>query len=56
MGRTVRQKRKNRSSRPKVKQTNRPKKALNPLGNDLIAKNWSVLLPAYLVHLNHTDY
>ncbi|EHA51540.1 Nucleolar protein 16 [Pyricularia oryzae] len=41
MGRTVRQKRKNRSSRPKVKQTNRPKKALNPLGNDLIAKNWN---------------
>ncbi|ROV92635.1 hypothetical protein VPNG_09885 [Cytospora leucostoma] len=40
MGRDL-QKRKNRSSRPVVKQSNRLKKPLNPLGNSLIAKNWN---------------
>ncbi|KXH36213.1 ribosome biogenesis protein Nop16 [Colletotrichum simmondsii] len=36
---SVLQKKKRRSGRAKVK-TNRPKKLLNPLGNDIIAKNW----------------
>ncbi|KAG6356779.1 hypothetical protein INS49_014653 [Diaporthe citri] len=40
MGRDL-QKRKNRSSRPTVRQPNRLKKPLNPLGNSLIAKNWN---------------
>ncbi|KAL8321119.1 hypothetical protein RB597_007410 [Gaeumannomyces tritici] len=40
MGRTVRQKRKARSSRPKIQQSNKPKKQLNPLGNSIIARNW----------------
>ncbi|KUI71624.1 Nucleolar protein 16 [Cytospora mali] len=40
MGRDL-QKRKNRSSRPVIKQSNRLKKPLNPLGNSLIAKNWN---------------
>ncbi|KAL2179014.1 ribosome biogenesis protein Nop16 [Thermothelomyces heterothallicus CBS 202.75] len=40
MGREL-QKRKRRSSRPKIKMPNRRKKALNPLGNDIIAKNWN---------------
>ncbi|KKA28398.1 hypothetical protein TD95_000216 [Thielaviopsis punctulata] len=39
MGREL-QKRKNRSSRPKVRVPNSRKKALNPLGNNVIAKNW----------------
>lgn len=39
MGRDL-QKRKNRSSRPTVRQSNRLKKPLNPLGNSLIAQNW----------------
>ncbi|KAM7201753.1 nucleolar protein 16 [Naviculisporaceae sp. PSN 640] len=40
MGREL-QKRKNRSSRAKVKMPNRrSKKALNPMGNSIIAKNW----------------
>ncbi|KLU90081.1 hypothetical protein MAPG_09046 [Magnaporthiopsis poae ATCC 64411] len=41
MGRTVRQKRKARSSRPKIQQSNKPKKQLNPLGNSIIARNWN---------------
>ncbi|KAK4041660.1 ribosome biogenesis protein Nop16 [Parachaetomium inaequale] len=40
MGREL-QKRKRRSSRAKVTMPNRRKKALNPLGNDIIAKNWN---------------
>lgn len=40
MGRDL-QKRKNRSSRPTIRQPNRLKKPLNPLGNSLIAKNWN---------------
>ncbi|KAK3308716.1 ribosome biogenesis protein Nop16 [Chaetomium strumarium] len=40
MGREL-QKRKRRSSRPKVTMPNRRKKALNPLGNDIIAKSWN---------------
>ncbi|KAL2887763.1 Nucleolar protein 16 [Ceratocystis lukuohia] len=39
MGREL-QKRKNRSSRPKVVVPNSRKKALNPMGNNIIAKNW----------------
>src|SRR4051794_16783581 len=39
MGREL-QERKNRSSRPTVRQPNRRKKALNPSGNQLIAQNW----------------
>ncbi|KAK0720424.1 ribosome biogenesis protein Nop16 [Lasiosphaeris hirsuta] len=39
MGREL-QKRKRRSSRAKVTMPSRPKKALNPLGNDTIAQNW----------------
>lgn len=35
-----RQKRKQRSSRPTVRPPNKRKRLLNPLGNDLIAKNW----------------
>ncbi len=41
MGREL-QKRKRRSSRAKVTMPNRRKKALNPLGNDIIAKHWYV--------------
>lgn len=44
MGREL-QKRKRRSSRAKVTMPNRRKKALNPLGNDIIAKNWFVFTP-----------
>ncbi|KAK3904403.1 ribosome biogenesis protein Nop16 [Staphylotrichum tortipilum] len=40
MGREL-QKRKRRSSRAKVTMPNRRKKALNPLGNDTIAKHWN---------------
>ncbi|KAK3299409.1 ribosome biogenesis protein Nop16 [Chaetomium fimeti] len=40
MGREL-QKRKRRSSRAKVTMPNRRKKALNPLGNDIIAKAWN---------------
>ncbi|KAL1868288.1 Nucleolar protein 16 [Diaporthe australafricana] len=40
MGRDL-QKRKNRSSRPTIKQSNRLKKPLNPLGNSTIARNWN---------------
>ncbi|KAK4185202.1 ribosome biogenesis protein Nop16 [Podospora australis] len=40
MGREL-QKRKARSSRSKVKIVNRRKKALNPLGNSIIAQNWN---------------
>ncbi|KAK7750192.1 Nucleolar protein 16 [Diatrype stigma] len=41
MGRDL-QKRKRRSSRPAVKQhaSSKPHRLLNPLGNDIIAKNW----------------
>lgn len=42
MGREL-QKRKNRSSRPKVRVPNSRKKTLNPLGNNIIAKNWYAL-------------
>lgn len=46
MGREL-QKRKRRSSRPTVRQSNQPKRPLNPMGNGLIAKNWFVpLAPA----------
>ncbi|KAL1841704.1 hypothetical protein VTJ49DRAFT_6678 [Mycothermus thermophilus] len=41
MGREL-QKRKRRSSRPKIKMPNRRKKPLNPRGNDIIAKAWYV--------------
>ncbi|KAJ0117735.1 ribosome biosis protein nop16 [Diaporthe amygdali] len=40
MGRDL-QKRKNRSSRATIRQPNRLKKPLNPLGNSIIAKNWN---------------
>ncbi|KAL2018037.1 hypothetical protein VTK56DRAFT_1353 [Thermocarpiscus australiensis] len=40
MGREL-QKRKRRSSRPTVRPPNRRKKALNPLGNGIIAKSWN---------------
>jgi len=40
MGREL-QKRKNRSSRPTVRQPNRRRKALNPSGSQLIAQNWN---------------
>ena len=45
MGREL-QKRKRRSSRAKVTMPNRRKKALNPLGNDIIAKHWFVPTPS----------
>lgn len=44
MGREL-QKRKARSSRSKVKMPSRRKKALNPLGSSIIAKNWFSLSP-----------
>lgn len=44
MGRDL-QKRKARSSRPTIRQSNQPKKPLNPRGNSLIAKNWFVKWP-----------
>ncbi|KAJ4407861.1 Nucleolar protein 16 [Gnomoniopsis sp. IMI 355080] len=40
MGRDL-QKRKNRSSRPTIRQSNRLKKPLNPQGNSLVARNWN---------------
>ncbi|WYZ38834.1 hypothetical protein EsH8_III_000748 [Colletotrichum jinshuiense] len=40
MGREL-QKKKRRSGRQKVKMPNKPKRLLNPLGNDIIAKNWN---------------
>jgi nucleolar protein 16 len=40
MGREL-QKRKNRSSRPKIRQPVRRRKALNPSGSQLIAQNWN---------------
>lgn len=43
MGRDL-QKRKRRSSRPTIKQSNKSKKPLNPRGNNLVAKSWFVLV------------
>ncbi|OLN85021.1 Nucleolar protein 16 [Colletotrichum chlorophyti] len=40
MGRDL-QKKKRRSGRAKIRQPNKPKRLLNPLGNDIIAKNWN---------------
>lgn len=40
MGRDL-QKRKRRSSRPTIKQSNKPKKPLNPRGNSIVAKAWN---------------
>ncbi|CAK7220054.1 Nucleolar protein 16 [Sporothrix bragantina] len=40
MGRSVRQKRKARSSRPTVRPLNNRKKPVNPTGNAIIAANW----------------
>lgn len=39
---SVRQKRKRRSSRATVRQSNKPKNPINPKGNSIIAKNWYV--------------
>ena len=44
MGRSVRQKRKGRSSRPVIKQSNSRKRPLNPTGNAIIAENWYAAL------------
>ncbi|OAA68726.1 cell division protein [Niveomyces insectorum RCEF 264] len=44
MGRTVRQKRKGRSSRPVVKQPASRKRPTNPTGNVIIAENWDKAL------------
>lgn len=52
MGREL-QKRKNRSSRPRV-QTHKSKKVLNPRGNDIVAKNWFVV-HFYLQLIPHTQ-
>lgn len=58
MGRDL-QKRKRRSSRPAIKQhaSSKPHRLLNPLGNDIIAKNWFVvlLLTPTLTH-THTPW
>lgn len=43
MGREL-QKKKRRSGRPPVRQSNRTKKILNPRGNSVIAKNWYAAL------------
>ena len=51
MGRSVRQKRKARSSRPVVRQSNTRKKQLNPFGNDTIAQNWYMLYSAHTMIL-----
>ncbi|KAL1899913.1 Nucleolar protein 16 [Sporothrix stenoceras] len=40
MGRSVRQKRKARSSRPTVRQSNNRARPVNPTGNAIIAENW----------------
>lgn len=40
MGRSVRQKRKARSSRPVVTQSNNRRRPVNPTGNAIIAENW----------------
>lgn len=52
MGREL-QKKKNRSSIPKIKLKPKSKKHANPLGNPIIAANWQVPLPA-LPPLNYT--
>lgn len=39
MGREI-QKKKRRSGRQPIRQSNKPKNPLNPLGNSIIAKNW----------------
>lgn len=39
MGREI-QKKKRRSNRQPIRQSNQRKKALNPLGNSIIARNW----------------
>lgn len=39
MGREI-QKKKRRSGRQPIRQSNKPKRPLNPLGNSIIAKNW----------------
>lgn len=43
MGREL-QKKKRRSGRPAIRQSNTTKKILNPRGNSVIAKNWYVAL------------
>ena len=50
MGREL-QKRKRRSSRPTIRMPNRRKKALNPLGNSIIAKSWFVPIFIYFFPL-----
>jgi hypothetical protein len=44
MGREL-QKKKRRSGRQPIRQSNRTKKILNPRGNDAIAKNWCAFQP-----------
>lgn len=45
MGRDL-QKKKNRSKRQPIRQSQQRKKLSNPLGNDIIAKNWYVFMPS----------
>jgi len=47
MGREL-QKKKNRSSIPKIKLKPKSKKRTNPLGNPIIAANWYAFLSAFL--------
>ncbi|EXV00218.1 ribosome biogenesis protein [Metarhizium robertsii] len=49
MGREL-QKKKRRSNRQPVKQSNKTKKILNPRGNNIIAKNWYRLSPPPQIH------
>lgn len=46
MGRDL-QKKKNRSKRQPIRQSQQRKKLSNPLGNDIIAKNWYVSTPSF---------
>lgn len=39
---SVRQSKKRRSSKPKIRQANKLKKPLNPRGNNIVAQNWYV--------------
>lgn len=54
MGREL-QKKKRRSGRPAIRQSNKTKKILNPRGNSVIAKNWYYRLSSSLARSSIED-
>jgi nucleolar protein 16 len=56
MGRDL-QKKKRRSGKQPVRQSQKPKRALNPMGNNIIAKNWYGLPGPrlFFIHKNKED-